>query len=273
MTSHNITVAHKDVKEMFEAFGISTKRPGFYDEPAFISLEQSNPSLLHRYAEFVRTRPIEDESHIRKEIQLAANFVYDKLQRSGKLGKCVDGSMLLSRVLESRGVWNYMVKGALTLKFRPELSIPDTHYWPFILKVDAAQYGHCWVVAPPYRVVDITINLQPYHHGEHDYLPDILLDSSTTPANVESSDLINVNEARRLFRRFPRMSDLEVLSPGLRARIEDLGASLVTRKDFTAKFIPTGVTAPDARLEDMCDGVECGQSPVEVVREYTQMGG
>ncbi len=93
--------------------------PGFYDNPNFINIENKNPTYLSNYAQFVQLRPYSQAYLIQAEstiIQIA-NLLRHELVSDGRLGACLDVCMVLSRILEREGIWNYLVQGALTLDF------------------------------------------------------------------------------------------------------------------------------------------------------------
>ena len=48
----------------------------------------------------------------------------------GRLGACIDLSMVLSRILDAEGIWNYVVKGSLTLTFPRSVQPGPIYFWP-----------------------------------------------------------------------------------------------------------------------------------------------
>lgn len=148
------------VIEELAARGISTANPGFFDQPAFRAAEEGDPEYLCNYARFIDARHYTPEylDRARREIPEIAEPLHQALKRDGRLGACIDLSMVLSRILEREGFWNYMVSGCLTQTFPSKYGFPPRYIWA----VDRgnAKAPHVWVVAPPFLVVDLTVSMQ-----------------------------------------------------------------------------------------------------------------
>src|SRR6266511_5404545 len=113
---------YEKLSQEFARHGIDVTKPGFYDDPQFLEQEKSNPDFLDNYASFVRNRPYDGAYLVkaRAEIPVIAEAVHAELVTDGRLGACVDVGMMLSRILEQEGYWNYQVKGSLTIEFPPK---------------------------------------------------------------------------------------------------------------------------------------------------------
>ena len=148
---------HDQLRREFAGLGIPMDAPGFYDHPAFVAIEKKNPKFLEAYAKFVQSRPIDRTyiAQVRQVVGIVGPMWNEELVLDGRLGACIDLSMVLSRTLESGGVWNYVVKGALTIEFPKNSGYGKTYFWPIDIAKVAA--GHVWVCAPPYSIIDLTI--------------------------------------------------------------------------------------------------------------------
>ena len=153
--------------------------PGFYDDPAFLAAEQADPTFLNRYARFAQQRPRDEEyeARVRRVVPQIAGILHRELEAEGRLGACVDMSMVLSRILDAEHIWNYEVKGSLTLTFPRSVRRNPIYFWP--IDTGETRDGQVWVSAPPYDVVDVTIRQQPYPNSTMREIlaPYVLLDS------------------------------------------------------------------------------------------------
>src|SRR5258708_5001250 len=124
---------YADLQAMYRSYGIDATYPGFYDDKKFIRAESVDPAFLETYARYVESRPYDDPylSRARREIPIIAEGVWGELVADGRLGACIDIGMILSRILEQEGFWNYMVKGSLTMHFPPAAKLGTRYYWSF----------------------------------------------------------------------------------------------------------------------------------------------
>lgn len=144
----------KVLARLFSNRNISTDQVAFYNSAEFLEAERADPSFLEFYGAWVRARPRDSgyDSHARKVVPRVAQIIADEIIRDGQLGVCIDASMMLTKMLEEEGVWCYAAKGALSIS-EPRLEDP-THFW---MIDDEPAAGHVWVVAPPFEIVDVTL--------------------------------------------------------------------------------------------------------------------
>lgn len=238
------------VEQDFIARSIPTDRPGFYDAPAFIAVERSDPSYLNNYARFVheRARSTEYDAHVRKVVPLVTAVYYEQLKKNGRLGACIDISALISRALEQEGIWNFMVKGSLTLTFPAASRIRPQYFW----SVDTNEFtaAHAWVAAPPLFVVDVAIQLQPYAGKEAKYLPRIVCEDADTLSSATLIDIVSP-EVRAHFSAcgIPASKQMHAANPQTPAFVATFPAREVVFEETKLKYIPVATTAPDAPFE------------------------
>jgi hypothetical protein len=262
------------VEKEFESAGIPMDRPGFYDHAAFLKREYSDPSYLDNYATFVMTRPLDEEyrKFAAAEVERASQFVSLVVKERARKGACVDASSLLLRLLEHSGVWCYCTKGATTISyFNCAEGIPSSHYWNFDTNPNIAA-GHVWVCAPPYHVVDTTIRFQPYENGEEKFLPSLVLGVGDEPAEVEAGDLISPMTSNLCFQEPPSLKRLERYQPGILKKIEHFRPVTIRFESCVIKYVTCAVAVPDVPIEQMCDGIKCGSTPLELLKEYLRIG-
>ncbi|CAN5614139.1 hypothetical protein BH11ARM2_BH11ARM2_21870 [soil metagenome] len=258
-------MSFEELRRDFERKGIDVSAPGFYDQPAFRASE-----TLDLYAEFVLAQPYSAEylAYAKSEVEALTRFIFEQVQRSGRVGACVDASELIQRLLERRGVWCFTVKGGVTIHYKSEgANLPDGYYWPWSLN---GQYdaGHCWVVAPPYQLIDATIYLETYLNGEQAYLPQRVLEEHPQPGNVEAVDIMMYDEFWQVTGEEMTLESIARRDPTLLPRIEKWGVKLADYPRCTIKYIPVDMSASQYRLEEMEDNIECGTLPTELLKEY-----
>ena len=177
-----------DLVEFFTNLDVDVSRPGFYDHPSLIELEGRGVDCLTGYARFVSLKPYTDEylHRVRPKIVAGATRLNELLIEDGRLGACIDCSMSFSRMLDEFGIWNFCVKGALTIQFAASSGFEPFHFWP-VDEDDGSgrEYGHKWVAAPPFKVIDLTLKLQDYPDSFGRLLPPSVM--------IEDAEVIEPN--------------------------------------------------------------------------------
>ena len=180
-----------DLENIFQRFHIDYKKPGFYDSQEFLFQEQRDHSFLEKYAEYVnvQTYPSTYLDRASREIPFIAQLLHQELIKDGRLGACVDVSMVLSRILEREGFWNYTTKGSLTITFPKNSGLEKKYFWT----VDNGEHsaGHSWVVAPPFTVIDLTLKQQPYKQNEQKLVSDYICSEQKIEASIDEIDVIS----------------------------------------------------------------------------------
>lgn len=180
-----------DLENNFKQLNIDYKSPGFYDSKEFLFQEQRDHSFLEKYAEYVNAQTYSSTYSKRAslEIPFIAQLLHQELIKDGRLGACVDVSMVLSRILEREGFWNYTTKGSLTITFPKNSGLEKKHFWT----VDNGKHsaGHSWVVAPPFTVIDLTLKQQPYKQNEQKLISDYICSEQKTETSIDEIDVIS----------------------------------------------------------------------------------
>jgi hypothetical protein len=268
MTSRPV---REDLEETFNELDIDSSRPGFYDDPNFLRAEQHDNRFLEKYAEYVRVRNYDSsyQARARAEIPVIVSILFQELMKDGRLGACVDIGMMLSRVLEREGFWNYIVKGSLTLSFVKATGLVRRYFWSYDpAGTPGFAAAHAWVVVPPYFVVDVAIKQQPYAEGR-DLLPDCLLDDIGLPAEAKVEDVFSPEFRALASARFgiPTASITLEIEPRLTNFLERFPASHTTVGKVGFKYVPTAIGAPDAPFEQMNNWKVNGRLGIELYDE------
>lgn len=255
----------------YDELGIPTDRPGFYDHPNFQAQEAIEKSLLDSYAAFVRSGEY-DASYLESAIaaiQIAGEVLNNELARDGRLGACIDTAMVLSRILDRHGIWNYVVKGALVIKFPKGSGIPTLYLWPFDKgEFDAA---HAWVHAPPFEVIDIALRYQEYGYEIDDYVPEMVLAEGLIEAKVNEDDLFSpYARAQLLRRRVPSGSFIQHVMPDLFQFWEEFPPAEVFVDRLKLKYIGTGISASERPLEEIKSLELSGRTGIQIYEELVK---
>ncbi|SHH63903.1 hypothetical protein SAMN04488109_4766 [Chryseolinea serpens] len=238
----------------FKSNGIDYTSPGFYDSEVFLQKEQENRDYLCHYASYVNNVAYTQE-YLRKaerEIPFIAELLFRELVKDGRLGACIDASSVLSRILELEGFWNYTVKGSLTIKFDPNLGITTKHFWAAdLVENPDIKAAHVWVVAPPFKVVDITVSRQPYQYKEQDYIPNYVCTTAGAECEINEIDLISPDYSRLLTRQGVLGNKLRHIKRGFDEFTSNFKPLLIEFSSVSLKYVQIGISAPDLPLEQI----------------------
>lgn len=268
----NFTASYSELERDFRLRDIPTDSPGFCDYPNFLVAESKEPSLLNNYAAFVAKRPYDNLYliHARRVITKASGLLYEELLKHGRLGACVDISGILSRILDREGIWNFPIKGSLTVDFHADSGLSKSYFW----SVDHGEFvaGHAWIFAPPYTVVDVSVKQQPYAVEKLPYLPDNVLSEDKQSVAVYAEDIVSPSaSAEMLLHRIPLERQLSFSVPQLTDMQNVIPAISVTGpKGSKLKYSPVAIGMPDAPLEDMRNMDFNGKTPWELYKELFQ---
>ena len=252
--------------------GVNTSKPGFYDQPAFLAAEKTDPALLEAYADFVEER-VHSKDYLasaERAVEQTTTFLYERLLADGRKGACVDISLVLSQFLERQGIWNYLVKGALTVVFPPSSGFDPRYFCPLTFGNNPAVTGHAWVCAPPFRIVDLTLTMQPYTGGEEKYLDGPVLAKSGRPTSVTAVDLFDSPPPGY---PYPTLKDAQESDPTLLKRIKRYGAIEVPVRHTRLRYFACSPSAPDLPLEKARNLNLSGKWPIELWNDFEKTRG
>lgn len=253
------------IQDDFQANGIGTDAPAFYDNPRFIEIERDHPDYLNNYARYVQQRKYSDNyiETARKDIPAIANVLNRELVIDGRLGACVDMSGVFSRILEAEGYWNFVVKGSLSITFPHNSGISRKHYW----SIDSGDFvaGHAWVYAPPFFIADLTIRQQPYSRGEGAWLPDKVLSDIPKIGRPTVVDIVSP-EVREYCLRcgVPESDHLEFVAPELPRFLRTFETYEVAVNGLDLRYVPVAIGAPDCTLGEMAGFSESAMRPIDM---------
>jgi hypothetical protein len=154
--------------------------------------------------------------------------------------------------------------------FPERFRLEPKHFCPVMASDNPAVAGHVWVCAPPFRVVDLTVALQPYEHGEERHLGPIMLAKRGEHVSVSAADLFDPDPQYEAVygRPYPSLAEARRVRPQLFKRIERYGALEVCIEDTRLRYFACAITAPDLPLEQARNLSLSGKWPFEVWREF-----
>ena len=266
----NFTNLLDDISKDFINEGISIEHPGFYDDPLFMKVERERPIYLNNYARYVQLKEYDDDYLILCEakFKLICDILHDELVKDGRIGACIDLSMVLGRILEKVGIWNYVVKGALTIRFPSSTAIPDVYFWPIDTNEDSSA-GHVWVSAPPFNVIDLTIGMQPFSTKKRKFIPDVIIEKAINPIEIEFSDICSNEVSYQVMMEGDECTIDTVyrINPVLESFFQTFPASNYNINGTEFKYIPCAIGQSDKPLEEITSLELSNMTGYEVYRD------
>lgn len=253
----------------FNAIGVSCV-PGFYDDPSFLAEERRGRGLsLNHYARFVQQRHF-DEAYLaraRREIPIIAGEFHRAVKRNGRLGACIDASNPLSRILEREGFWNFVAIGGFEISLTATGPGKPIHFWAVDTNPKVGG-GHAWVFAPPFSVIDITVQLQPYEPKDRAQLPEMVIAENVIPFTPAPDQLISPSVRRHLDHAGVAKSKYwKAINPAVELMLATFPSVLVRRIEGDYSYMMVAVTASDGPLEAITNMRYDGKTAAHVYAE------
>lgn len=269
-----------EIQNEFSQLGVTTETVEFYNTPEFLRAEASNPALLESYAEYVVLNPYDDEylNHGRRIIPLICNFLREELLLDGKVGACLDFVQTTTKILEQFDIWCMAMAGSLTVEFDAELE-QRNRYWAHVFRAPEGHNaaGHAWLIAPPFKIIDMTIGRQPNTEGVQRFLPDFVISEETEPvAGVAIEDMLD-SDLERAIRRdgfpVPTIQQLMNAQPGFARMMGKFRPFAVRSGQARLKYFPCAVGALEERFEATTTKCFRGQTAPQLLSKMmTQIG-
>jgi hypothetical protein len=241
-------------KRLHEA-GIPTDKAGFFDHPAFVVIEKRDSNFLDEYARFVHWRQFDTANLLRAEqiIKIVADELYQGLVLEGRLGGCIDTSMTMGRILDLYGVWNCVVRGSLRITFPAGSGHAPFCFWPMDENDGSGrEYGHKWLVAPPFSVIDVTLKLQDYERPFRDRLPEQVLAKDPPTTKGDAEDIFSPSAIRSVGLQglSPAQALAQYVPKYVQSFAADFPAYLVQGPDgLQLKYVPVRIGGSDSPLK------------------------
>lgn len=262
----------EELERTFHSHGIDFSHPGFCDTPEFVKIERRDPALLNTYSQYVLEVTQGDLTYLeraREVTQSAIEYLHSELAADGTHMLCIQMSSLLTQFLNRQGVWNFGIRGSLTIRFGQGSGLDDRIFPVFEdPNVDSA---HAWACVPPFRIADVSVAYQPYPPGVVERLPKYVLTADVEPASFGLEDITGPTfraTFRRQIGRAPRLADIEQNAPESFALREWHPTVLVKTPRAELLYIPFGCAASEDPLERMVAPVLRGKNPQRLYAEW-----
>ena len=223
--------------------------------PSFAANRKTRP-ISTTTPRFVQWQPY-TEAYLDRAEQIV-HVIVAEMQLALKFGANQDAfdetPLVISRILEREGVWNYVVGGTLTISFPSGSGFEPVSFWSIdVHKGARRESGHKWVFAPPFQVIDLTILAQDCRLSCMHLLPKLVMETGGQTEAVEPAEVLSPAAVAEIQRTGLSINDgLDRLVPGYRERFAPDFPAAVSGKDGTRlKYIPTAVVASDEDLEQL----------------------
>ncbi len=260
-----------EIEESLRSRGIDYSTPEFYNDPAFKRAEADDPIFLENYAELIESQTYSEAyiERVRAIVPKVVEFLSAELARDGRLGACIDASLVLTKILERLGIWNYVSGGSLTIDFDQDTGV-GTRYWAHFVEPGAeAKVGHAWVTAPPFKVIDLTIRQQQFTQDQAPFLPRFVLSEQfTSVAGVSLDDMVDQDlqaKCRKAGISPPSIHEfMRTDGRGAARFMNKIHPFAIRTARATLKYFPCMMGAPLEAFEDHTGHCFSGRSTAQV---------
>ncbi len=130
--------------------------------------------------------------------------------------------------------------------------------------------GHAWIYAPPFKIVDVSISLQPYSEEQQRYFDGYTLTEQWDEPRkaIGIRDLMENELVEDHVRRFRQMPTMNNVSANQRQFMREFPARDFAKGGLNFTYIPVKISAPDVPLEQMLHPTLSGRCPVQVFEEF-----
>lgn len=236
----------------FADLGIDFSACGFQDSPAFLAHEWRRPEFLDDYARYVEVRAYAETElqAAQRKIEVAAGVVSAAVKADGRHGLCVTASGVLSRMLDEMGVWNFCVKGTMTVTFPPGVSIDKQFF--HALDTGSFEAAHAFVVAPPFLVVDATASAQSYPSASmRASLPPLILQRDFIPYRWKDEDIASPLVRRAQIAGTSVRGYLQTLNPLMLNRMDEFPGRVAVFPGGNCAYVVVGIGGYMEKLADL----------------------
>jgi hypothetical protein len=264
----------QQLQEDFAQAGIATDSPGFYEDFQFIRRENKDPTYLDNYARFVQWQPYKS-SYLEKAEEVI-HIVVAEMQLALQFGATQaaydETPLVISRILEREGIWNFVVHGAMSVVFPAGLGFEPYSFWEFDADTGSKKpTGYTWLYAPPFDMIDLSIQTQDFPHPVGHLLPRVVLEKDTEVTAGEPTELMSPAAIAETQKAGLSLEEgLDRFAPGFRDRFAPDFPAHAFRKidtDTSFKFIPTRVITTEESLEQFKNFVSKGRKAMQVYEQ------
>ena len=262
----------QQLQEDFAQAGIATDSPGFYEDFQFIRRENKDPTYLDNYARFVQWQPYRSAylEHAEEVLHIVVAEMQLALQFGVTQAAYDEAPLVISRILEREGIWSFVVHGAFSVVFPAGLGFEPHSFWAIDADTGSKKpSGYTWLFAPPFDVIDLSIQTQDFPRPCGHLLPKIIMEKNTETTVGDPTEILSpaaIDEMQKA--GLPLEEGLDRFAPGFRDRFApDFPAHAFTRDDVQFKFIPTKIVTTEDSLEQFKGFVSKGRKAMQVYEQ------
>ncbi len=246
----------EQLEEEFAAAKIPTDEPGFYEDRAFIRREQRVPHFLDNYARFVQWRHYDMgyAEYAEPVVHVVAEEVQLALKADGSEQAHAEAPLVMSRLLEREGIWNYVACGAMSIAFPPNSGFNPFSFPSVDLCMGSpVDRSYRWVVAPPFQIIDVSIQACRYPYPFNHLLPKIVWATKTETSISTPDEIFSPKVLKEIEQSGESMEEaVDRYFPNYREGFApDFPARIVTCLDTQLKYVPTHVMISEESLEQL----------------------
>jgi len=261
---------HNRLTEEFQASGIDPSELGFYDQPAFLAMEEHDKNYIQKYAEWIISRPMDAdyEAHVRTIVPKLAAIIASALATDIMPGACITAYGMMTRMLDRLGVWSFGLYGSANL-YVPQRGLHQSFHALDFDPGPNSVTGHAWLCVPPYLIADASLAFQDWADAQMaDVVPQVVLVDDTAATVIQPTVEDCAGEAFRNFRgrQLPLTGPelLHCLEPRFAAFGQRFPAHEVALGELTVRYVPVVVRLPSLRLEHINLETEWGRSAITI---------
>lgn len=258
-------VKRQELQQRFSRLGVDSSKPGFYDDPKFVAEERRDRRMLESYAEWVlhRERSEQYDAHVRDVLGKLAPLIIARLDLHEWYGSCIAVTGMLTRMLDRLGVWNTVARGSAAVRAQDGRS----RHFAIVDENEGAgrETGHYWVIAPPFKIVDLTLYHQRWRKGDEAFqalAPKIVVSETAEMIKPRADDviapaLLETGTDREMHNALPDQRRFGGIIPAWAISIH--GTQL--------RYVASGITAPDEPLEGINAAGSVGVPAIQIWNE------
>lgn len=235
-----------ELQAIFDRLGIDYSKPGFYDDPAYIQHERTDPLFTETYAEWVllRERTPKYDDMVRDVVPRLAAIINARLIWHNWNGGCIAITGILTRTLDRLGIWNIPMSGSASAYAGDE-----SRHFNVIDDNEGVGFdtGHMWIISPPFDIVDLTLHYQRWQGDDFQrHIPKIVLSDTAGIVRARAQDVV----APAVRRRHGGDPELHFrLFRDQKRILKTFPARQVTSNSIDIRYVPAGIRVPLEQLE------------------------
>ncbi|MGG0763173.1 hypothetical protein [Bacillus paramycoides] len=252
------------LKDKFESNGIDYTKIGFHLDDAFLLAEQKGIITLEDYAEFLIIQSYSDDyiEYAKEKVKKISEYIANLVIGENKYGQCAEVSLSLTNLLDELGIWNFGVKGSLTISSEDEKFDPQ-HFYDMTFNNNVSA-PHAWVYVPTVGIIDLTLQKQYYASKKvSSYLPkyNLIKESDFSYIRANEDDVVDpVIQVHPIYKHNGREKIQKV-----RQFNKKFKAINLISNNISFRYIPIAIGLPDAGFDENSNKRKINEKTLKVI--------